>query len=568
MPREKIIEQLKALCGSVDSTGRRLIERAVQRADEPFVSGPHFLLAAPHLPDLMAALQKPKVHRDLWDLLRRDEVVESLGRWVLLPSEYVHAECCTYGLAAALRQVRQRAGNDTLSGSALLQAIVDYDIDTKTALAAAEHPVTDPRIPSVSTPTWPGGSWNSSGVGYPATNTSFDPPTRREATTTLFYAERHHLDMEAVLNELASDQHQLVIVRGLYGSPRQRLPHILADILAHPANPLDRQRFGEINHVFVQDVAPYYGVSMQVRDGEGAAQNLANSLRLARTLRGILVLNRGELLVGNAFHEANKQILSALSRHHDVRVVISYEDTDELEGARQLQLPIINYSDVTMEPYSPEHTRNALHDYYDQYWRSQGIIVEADALDTVLYFEPAIYSHVAGVPKRKALPYSMADLLNATIGALRKAIMSNSSSLLEIHARMAHEHVMKLLDPENEGEGLQLFSAVDALDDIAKNANEESNLRDKARKLHRRWYPICEALGELPERMKALADHPQVRRSPRTSLYIVAQDMVTAHLFSDAQYHVRLIKAFRDSVELSAPSLLTIIRRYVAQAGN
>lgn len=568
MMREQIVEQLLELFNPIDPSGRRLLEEAVESAENPFVCGPHVLLAATHLPEQMAALQKARAYRDLAELLHRPEVLDSLVRWINLPSDYSQAEYCTYGLLTALREARHLAGNDQLSGSTLLQAIVDHDIDTKTALAVARRNGASADLLSPSTPTWPSSPWYTSGIGYPAANGTFPQPTRREATTTLFYAERHRIPIEAVLRELAlCEQNQLLIVRGLFGSPRQRLPHILADILVHPANPLDRQRFSEINHVFVQDIAAFHAASMQLRDG-GAVAALNSNIRQARTLQGILVLTRGELLAGEKFHEANKQLLGALSQVQGVRIVISYEDSDELAAARELDLPLIHYRHVTMESHSAEHSVNAIHEYYDAYWRSLGVMVESDAVETVLQFEPAIYSYVDGILKRKALPYSLADLLNAAIETLRNVVTANNTSLLEGHARMAREHVMKLLDPDSEGEGLQLLSSVDALAAIVKNSNEDSGLRDKARNLYQRWLPTCEALGKLPGRMQALVEHPQVRKSPRTPLHIVTQDMVTAHLFSDLQYRVKLIRAFKDSVQLSAPPLLELIRKYVAQAAK
>jgi hypothetical protein len=514
----------------------------------------------------MGILQKIRTYRDLADLLHQTEVLNSLQRWIDFPCDYSPTEYCTYGLTMALQQARHQAGGDQLTGQILLRAIFDYDIDVKTALAAVRHEVASPDIASSFSQTWPGSSWNS-GANYSAITGTIGLPTRREATTTLLYAKRHRIPIEAVLSELAlCEQNQVLIVRGLFGSPRQRLPHILADILAHPDNVLDRQRFSEINHVFIQDIGAFHAASIEDRDG--AIANLHYSLALAHSLHAILLLKRGELLAGDQFHEANKQLLAALSRTNNVRVVISYEDNDELESSRDLRLPLINYRDVTMTPYAREHAVNAVHEYYDKYWRELGVVVEPNALDTVLQLEPAIYQRVAGILKRKALPYSLADLLNATIDTLRNAVASNTSSYLDSHARTAHDQVAKLLDPDSEGEGLQLFSSVDALDAIAGSATEDKELREKARKLYGQWLPVCETLGTLAERMQSLVDHPQLRKSPRTSQYAVTQDMVTAHLFSDPRYLMKLIKAFRDSMQLSDPDLLILIRKYVARAAE
>lgn len=558
--QQNIIVQLLDNFRPVDPHTVKLLEQAFQYTGRLFLSGPHIIVAALHHPDVVAALQKTRATRSLADMLRQSGVPASLQRWIDFPSDHSPTEHYTYGLVVAFTMARELAGNDAISPQQLLYAIAEHDIDVKTAIAAVRDDISAPNFASSFPQSWPGNSWVS-GFGHALSGQTTDPPTRREATTTLLYAKRHLIEIEDVLNELAQcEPNQVLVVRGLFGSPRQRLQHILADVLVHPTNTLIRQSFSEFHHVFFQDVSAFHAAS--TLDPDGAVVSLRYCLGLARALHAILVLTRGELLTAPQFREVNLQLLGALLHIHDVPVVISYEDDDELASKRQLQLPLINYREVDLEPHRPEHAVPAVHDYYDDYWRSIGVTVEQDALNTMLLFEPALYALSGGVLRRKVLPYSAADLLNATVHTIRSEVAPGGAGYLKRRALTAQQRVDDLINSHDEG--LSLVSSVDALHAIGKSTAEESDLRDEARKLHAHWQPICEMLLTLPQKMQELADHSHVRRSPR-SLHIVTQDMVTAQLLSDPQYHLHLMKAFEHSVRSAEPRLLPLIERYSSQ---
>jgi hypothetical protein len=559
MTEQEIVARLLAPFRPIDQHAEKLVTLGLERAEDLFLSGPHIVLAALHQQELMGALHGARNFRELADSLRQNGVPTSLQRWVDFPSDHSPSEYCTYGLITALTQVRELAGKGSISWQQLLRAIVDFDIDVITAITAAKHGVSNLNFSASLPQSWPGNSWNVGFAhsGAPETTTL---PTRREATITLLYAKRHLIQIEKVLRELAMcDPNQVLVVRGLFGSPRQRLHHILADILVHPTNDLIRQDFAQFHHVLIQDVGALHAASTRAPDG--AVDNLRYNLGLAQALRAILVINRGELLTDPQYQETNLQILGALLDIHHVPVVISYEDEDELQSMVQLKLPLINYREVDMEPYPYDHARPALHEYYGDYWRSLGVQVDKGALESVLRIELAIYARSAGMLKRMALPYSMADLLNETVGTIRGEVAPGGSGHLLRIALTAKQRVEALIRDHNEGR--MLFTSVDALHEIARSQSEDSDLRQEARTLHEFWRPICETLASLPQRMQNLADHPQVRTG--RSLYVITEDMVTAQLLSDAKYHMKLMKAFGDSVRLSEPRLLGLIELYAGR---
>lgn len=551
----QVVDHLLKPFQPMDAQAKKLLELGIGLRERTFISGPHIVLAALHQHDLMATLHGAKHFRALAETLRQNGVAASLQHWIDFPSDHSDTEYWTYGLVFALAQAREIAGTSVISWQLLLQAIVQHDIDVVTAIATVSHDTANPNF-TISLPrSWPSNSWNN----------SFSPsvmpdamylPTRREATTALLYENRHRLDIEETLEKLAHcAPNQVLVVRGLFGSPRQRLYHILADILVHPSGDPARQKFAELHHVLYQDISTLHAASMQ--EPNGAVINLRYSLGLARSLHAILVLTRGELLTNPQFRESNMQILSTLLQINNIPIVISYEDIDEWDSAEDIHLPLISFHVVPMKPYLRQHALNAIHVHYENYWRSRGVQIEQDALDTFFQMERAIYAYSDGILKRKALPYSAADTLNAAVDTILGEVAPGGSGLLQARALTARDTAKTLL--QSPDEGTMLFAWVESLSKVAKSQTDDQDLRTAAKQLYEDWRPICEMLGSLPAKMQALADNPQVRKSTR-SLYTVTQDMVTAQLLTDAECRLRLMKAFEVSVRLSEPRLLDLIQ--------
>lgn len=556
MPDSQIIDHLLKPFQPVDAQARKLLELGFERTESPFISGPHTVLAALHQHDLMATLHGARHFRALAETLRQNGVAASLQHWVDLPSDYSRTEYWTYGLVSALAQAREDVGTSSISWQHLLRAIVDHDIDVVTAIAAVTHDSANSNF-AISLPrSWPGNSWTNEFGASIAPDNVF-PPTRREATTTLLYENRHRTDIEEALEKLAlCEPNQALVVRGLLGSPRQRLYHILADMLVHPSDDPARQKFADIHHVLYQDIGTLHAAAIQ--GPNGAVANLRYCLGLARSLRAILVLTHGELLTDPQYREWNLQILSALKQINRIPVMISFEDNDEWDRKAEIHLPLISFHMTPMEPYTPQHTREGIHAHYDSYWRSRGVQIEQDALDTFFQLERAIYAFSDGILKRKALPYSATDILISTVDTVLGEVAPGGSGLLKGRALTARDTAKALLQSADEGR--MLFAWVDALSKVASGTTDDQDLRMAAKEVYENWRPICETLGGLPGKMQALADNSQVRKSTK-SLYMVTQDMVTAQLLTDAECRLQLMKAFEISARLSPePRLLELMQ--------
>jgi hypothetical protein len=104
-----------------------------------------------------------------------------------------------------------------------------------------------------------------------------------------------------------------------------------------------------------------------------------------------------------------------------------------------------------------------------------------------------------------------------------------------------------------------LFTAVERLEWVIEQQEQDPDLIKEARPLHQDWYRRCEALAELPERMRRLADNPTPQQTAN-GLKIVTHEHVIAELFSGAAYSIRLVEAFERSLEVCDPRLFDVIQ--------
>lgn len=362
--------------------------------------------------------------------------------------------------------------------------------------------------------------------------------------------------MSSFLKELGElREGQVVLVRGPFGSPLQRLEYILADVLIDGQDKRLPGRFGTFRHVLMQNVSMLHAAAI---DGVSrSVENLRHSLSLARMWHTVLILTRGEDLLSNdpAKRAINEHLLSALLQTNGVPVVVAYEDQSEFSFQREIVLPFVSCRIVDMPPYEREHILPAVNKYYADDWKAAGISINSDVLDAVFQLEPIIYapSTRSGVIKRKVLPYSALELLQETVKT-SQLIIDSRGSVRDL-ALYAKQRIHDILHDPNEGE--VLLTAMDKLEEVIQKHADDPTVVSAAMSVKAKWKPRCDVLCDLPERLQRLADRPNIERADGS--YVVTQDMVTAQLLAEPTYHLRLVQAFEDDVKAIEPQLLTLL---------
>lgn len=559
--RDQALSRELGKYGPFDHDAELLLRAGFELANQRLLSGPHIVLAAlrwDYLRNMLFSSQHVRGIQQLSFLLQRNGLGIALKSWIDLPVDYPADETVTYGLAAALRAGRAAAHKNPLTVVQLLQVVLTHDVDvlaTTSSLGAGSSTYTAwPSPPSPSSlPSLPSGSGSQ-----PHMAMFSYPIVRREATTTRRYAGRHHIQIEHVLRELAERREdQVLLARGLYGSPLCRLEHVLADLLIAPQRDVVPDKLASYNYVLKQDVAKLHAAGME--EAGGAVDVLQWALSLARSWHTILILTRGELLCADDRELANinRRILGTLLQTGGVPVIITFEELNQTLFEEPRALPLINAREVKMPPYSEDNAISAIHDYYDAAWREAKILVRsADALAYILQIEPAIYASEGGIIKRKVLPYSMEELLQEAIETIHREI--SSGGYIRALALTAKQRIEALLHDRNEGR--MLFAAVDLLDQITRTRSDQPDIVAAARVIKERWQPRCELLLDLPDRMQRLADNPTIQQATQ-GVYILAPEIVTAQFFSDTAYHLRLVQAFEVDVCAYEPRLLNEIQR-------
>lgn len=550
--RQRSFDQLCELFQPIDPYVQGILLTGFQLADTNLASGPHILLAALRWDGFRNYLNSLQRTRDVQELqlqLQRPGLANALRSWVELPCDFSDDQVCTYGLHAALVAARSVAGRSTISLPLLLRTLMIDDVDILTIVATLGS-----AGPSY-TP-WPSQPYST----QPSLAGIVEPlylPTRREASVSRRYATRHHIQMGSLLNELGDRRDgQIVLVRGPFGSPTQRLEYVLADILIDRLSDQLPEKIADCRHVFMQSVSTLHAAGI---DGANrAVANLHHSLTLAKMWHGVLILTRGEDLLSTSSDTKvlNEHLLAVLSGTGNVPVVIIHEDSSEFSFRNEVVLPFVSCRVVEMPPYTGLNTLPAIRDYYFEEWKTQGIAVSDDALDVVLQLDPAIYapSTRSGIIKRKVLPYSAIELLQEAVQTVRRDISSGGQiRALALTAKQRIEAIA-----HNPKEGVTLLTAVDILDKVIQTHAEDSHVVAKASDLKSAWQPRCEILLGLPERLQRLADRPAVDQT-LDGTYLVSQDIVAAQLFADPSYHLRLVHAFEESAAALDPHLLTLI---------
>lgn len=544
--------------GPFDHDAELLLSAGFDLANQRLLSGPHIVFAAlrwDYLRNLLFSSQHVRGIQQLSFLLQRNGLPLALKSWIDVPIDYSADEVITCALASALHAGRAAAHKSALTVFQLLQVVLTHDADvlaTTAALGAGQSPF-------ASWSTSPAMSPLASGVGSQTHAAFAFPVVRREASTTRRYAGRHRIQIEHVLRELAErKEDQVLVVRGLHGSPLCRLESVLADLLIAPQRDVVPSNLANYNYVLKQDVAKLHAAGME--EVGGAVGVLQYALSLAHSWHAIVMLTRGELLYADDRELAaiNRRILGALLQTGGVPVIIAVEEYNQAQFLEQRMLPLINAREVKMPPYSEANAISAIHDYYDASWREAKILVRnEDALAWMLQLEPAIYASAAGgVVKRKVLPYSAEELLQEAIETIHNEIsVGGYIRALALTAKRRIEDVL-----HDRGEGRMLFAAVDLLDQILQTHSDQPDIVAAARTVKDRWQPRCELLLDLPERMQQLADNPVIEQSAQ-GMCVLSSEIVTAQFFSDSAYQLRLVQAFQDDVRAFEPRLLDEIQR-------
>ena len=555
--REKAFAQLCDRYGPFDEEAGAVLREGFRLADTSLASGAHVLRAAldrdftrnvnvrgktSHRPrDVTRETQELRLQQ--WR--QHADLRKALMGWTGLPGDFSQGEASTYGLAAALAEAQSATGGSPISFFALFNALLICDVDILTITSSLNTPAED----------WPALPYGGPGVASP-----FIPPTRHEATVSRRYAIRHRSQRPSLLNALAERaEDQVILARGPSGSPLQRIEHVLADLLIAPQEEdLIPERLTGFRHVFTQSILKFHAAGID--EINNAVANLRNSLAIARMWHAILILTRGEELLSTdpTKRAINNHLLGELSRPSAVPVVIAYEDQNEFTFEEDISLPYNAPRVVKMPAYKYDNMVNAIHEYYDVHWRADGITVPRDATDVLKHLHLALHapSPRTAVMKRKVLPYSAADLIQEAVETVRTERRSKGHILAR--ALTAKENIESFLKDRDEFQ--MLISSVETLADILQNPGVDQDLVPAAQEVYELWNPCCGALQHLPQQMQQLADHSTGHHTPQ-SYSIVTREIVAAQLFSDANYHLHVWHAFKESVVKIEPRLRDAISR-------
>ena len=560
--------------GPFDEHSAWLLMTGAQLANQrqKLLSGPHVLLAALSQQSFVGAIYGNPQFADLLTYFQSNQsnhrLEAQLSQWVDAPSMTGIDESTTFGLVYALTEARQRAKSQPISWYDLLRFIIQYDLDVQTTISqlatgyqARSVPANTyvPQAPSTytTTPHLP----SISRIGASAYI-----PVRYEPTASLRYAIRHHVAMSDLANALTSrNLGQVVVVRGLCGSPRERLEHVLADKLASPPDSPHSIVLAGRRHVMVQDVEGLHAAANNGEDEAVAA--LQECINDAAAAQSVLILSRGEGFSNPRYQTINSKLLGALNEPIDVPVLISYEDSTETEAEEPITLEYLDFKLVRMEPYTPENTINAIRDYYHGLLSSWHLRLDQGALNTAMTLESAICIPANGGPKRKVLPYSVADLV---VNAAKKLLSeSKEYGTVMALANTAADNAARLRSEKKQGR--MLFTAVHRLEVIVQRHQDDQELAFDGNRLLEKWQPICRLLESVPDRMRAFADiakrelpgqpgndvPPSLSQdgSSDNELSPVTDDLVTAELFASQEYLLDLWGAFKRDVGESDPDL-------------
>ena len=524
------------------------LESGARIANKALLSGPHIILATLRQPAAVNIIRGTPQYADLRDFLflRVERLATQLERWIDMPAIVGQGELITFGLTSALSKAREAAGSKQIEWYTLLRSIVAHDRDIETIRASFDIDLNAhmPFVPAYTpTPT------NSYVTDHNLSIGLHSPyvPTRCEPTASLRYAKRHHVAMDDMENELSErTPGQVIVVRGLSGSPRDRLAHVLADKLANPPGSPDGMNLPSLRHVVIQDVGHLYAAGANGIDEPVAA--LHESIRIASALRAVSILSRGEQLASTG-EILNMRLLGALAAAFDIPIIISYEDVDDASAARPIALQFIDYRLVEMDSYDSANTANAIHDYYDSRMEALGLIVDKGALDTIMFLESAIFVHSNGKHKRKVLPYSVADLIVSAQKTLVKELRQVGS--VRALALTAKGHAETLINDLNQGR--LLLTAIDKLDAVLQRHQDDEALTYDGDKLRKKWATIWSCIEAIPDRMATLASSSV----PTTDdgIKMITDDLVVAELFGPKWYKMDLWAAFTNDVRLSDPRL-------------
>lgn len=543
----EIVDTLVAEYGQFDNYAKMLLRRAHANAGANLLSGVHVLLVALRQPGIQQALYSATTLRDLYRTFQLPNLEAALLAWGnTMASHSVQDVPYTRGLASALEKAREAAIRENqreIGWYHLLRGILAADSDVYAVVSSVQQG--SPLYTSHNSAPF------DSQFSISAINSHTYSPVRREPTNTLRYRTRHHMDMKHLIEQLAERRPgQVVLVRGLHGSPRERLVQVLADTLTNPSQEIMNTSLAHVRFVLSQDVGQLHAAGLS--NPEDAIMALRHSMKQAENLQAVLVLERGELLAND--EEVNDHLLGTLVDSGNVPIVISFEDRDERAAKVPVSLRFLNYRLVVMDPYTTENTRNAIPDYYAALWQEHGVHWNSDALDTFYLVEPAIFVESNGVMKRKALPYSAADLAQEAVEMIRDEV--SSGGYVRSCALRAHQRVKGLLRDPSEGK--RLFTEVEGLGRIIDEQEQDQELVREAKPLYDEWRERCKALLALPERMQQLAERPSLEQV-NGDLYVVNDNHVIAELLGESTYHIRLVEAFERAVDACDPQLLDMV---------
>jgi hypothetical protein len=212
----------------------------------------------------------------------------------------------------------------------------------------------------------------------------------------------------------------MVMLVGRNGSPVTMYPAILADRLA--AKPAADQPYpGQIEQ-FSGQQAPlnaYRGVlRLNLRQVCALASLpqmpepyyvLEKAKQHALAQKAILCIDEPEVLAGHGAVE--ERVRAVLNDFADGLVFGIYLASDDQLPTIGQELGLTNLALVHVHPYTAEHTRESIKQYYLPLWQHAGYTFDKHAFDLVMDLEPGVWVGT----QRKTLPYLVVDLAREAI---------------------------------------------------------------------------------------------------------------------------------------------------------
>lgn len=534
-----------------------MLEDGARHAGRRLLSGAHIVLAAlgsNRIPQPSSG-SLPQYLQQVYDLFRRaDQVKPRLKAWVDAPAVPASGERCTLGFAQALEVARRGVGGRVIDWDILLWTMLTNDRDVRAALARPNH---QPQAPSAPTPPYAPNSMPSfiTDGRMRVVDPSAETPERYEATTGLRYKTRHGQEMEGLLARLRERKPgQAVVVRGLYGSPLDRVAVALADHLAWNQMQGDQAENLGGDYVMEQKIGTLRAAETV---GEGAANALMSNILVARELHGMLLLTQGELLTRGetTAPSVNSQLLGIIAGIRDVPVIIAHEDADEAALNQTIALGDVNCLFARMDENSVEHARNAVMNNYRNVLRSKGLYLAEGAIEDALAFAPTMYEEANGGFKRKALPFSVAGLVFDAAELYTRVEREGGSP--QNFARTARERAVALARSAEGGRAV--VTALGLVEAAMNRAGEDAEMRKDAERLLTTWRNICRILQDAPTRLTDAAEAP-LPELDADGLRPVTSDLLLIELFGSQNLRLQLWTAFKRDLATCCETLQAYVR--------